>query len=190
MKTVPISTYKLSQLWARLRKPTITMFIVFYIYCGALFLSPPTEWRQTLLSPFWNFIEYVGLWQYYTVFVPPRIFNLYLEGNVKLENGELLVWKYPRMEQLGLIEKMQKERYRKLYNDIANNASDGVLWPDLARYIARKVYVQHGKRPIEVTLVRYWSDIPPASGDPLPRLSNKYDSLGFFTYPIRIEDLQ
>ncbi len=94
------------------------------------------------------------------------------------------------MEQLGLIEKMQKERYRKLYNDIANNASDGVLWPDLARFIARQVYAQQGKRPLEVTLVRYWSDIPPAHGDPLPRPPNKYASLGFFTYPIRIEDLQ
>ncbi len=178
-------------LWSSARKPLISTFIACYIYCGGLFLCPPTGgWRQTLLAPFWGLIEYVGLWQYYCVFVPPRMFNLYLEASVTLDNGGVIIWKYPRMELLGLFEKLQKERYRKFYNDVANYPPNEVLWPDLARYIARRVYAQQGKRPVEVTLVRYTSDLPTPTGDPQKPLVDKYESTPFFTYPVQIEDLR
>jgi hypothetical protein len=181
---------KTLQAWTVCRKPILNSFIIFYISTAALFLSPQTPLRQKLLSPFWNFMEYTGLWQYYTVFVPPRFFNLYLEAKVELENGEVTTYKYPRMENLSLFEKMQKERYRKLFNDIANNPTDGVLWPDLARFAARSVYSKGGKRPVRVLLVRYWSDILPASGDPLPPVVTEYHSHGFFSFPIKPEELQ
>ncbi|MBI2812002.1 MAG: hypothetical protein HYX67_14395 [Candidatus Melainabacteria bacterium] len=181
---------KLANLWADIRIPVISVLIVFYIGTSALYLSPPSLWRQRLLAPFWNFIEYTGLWQYYTVFSPPRSFNLYLEGEVELANGKTVIWKYPRVEQLGLVEKMQKERFRKLYNDIANEPTDGVLWPDLARYIARQVYAETGVRPVKVGLIRYWSDTPAPTSDPLPKPSTEYKSHKYFTFPIQAEDLK
>lgn len=166
------------------------MLIVFYVGTSVLYLSPPSPWRQRLLAPFWNFIEYTGLWQYYTVFAPPRSYNLYLEGEVELANGETIIWKYPRIEQLGLLEKMPKERFRKLYNDIANEPTDGVLWPDLARYIARQVYEERGVLPVKVSLVRFWSDIPKPTAGSLSKPSTEYKSHKYFSFPIQPEDLQ
>ena len=168
----------------------ISALIFFYIGTSILYLCPPSAWRQRLLSPFWNFIEYAGLWQYYTVFAPPRNFNVYVEGEVELANGKTIFWKYPRMEQLGFLEKMPKERFRKLYNDIANEPTDAVLWPDLALYIARQVYAETGIQPVKVGLVRFWSDIPPPTSDPLPKPSTTYKSHKYFTFPIQPEDLK
>lgn len=142
-----------------------------------------------LLAPFWNFIEYSGLWQYYTVFAPPRSFNLYLEGEAQMENGKTVLWSYPRIESLGPLEKMTRERWRKLYNDIANEPTDAVLWPDLTRYIARRVYAETGIKPVKVGLVRHWSDIPPPITDPLPQPSSVFKSHKYCTFPVRPEDL-
>jgi hypothetical protein len=155
-----------------------------------LFLCPPTPWRKTLLEPFWNILEYAGLWQYYTVFAPPRSYNLYLKGEAELENGKTVFWTYPRVEQMDFLQKIPKERFRKLYNDIANEPTDGVLWPDLARYIARQVYAETGVKPVKVGLVRFWSDIPPPTTDPLPQPSTTYKSHKYCTFPIQPEDLK
>ncbi len=184
------SQSKLATLWADIRIPMISALIVFYVGTSAVYLCPALPWRQRLLSPFWNMIEYTGLWQYYMVFAPPRTYNLYLQGEVELANGQTVVWKYPRMEELRLLEKMPRERFRKLYNDIANEPTDGVLWPELARYMARQVYKQTGVRPVKVGLVRYWSDVPPPISDPLPKPSTLYKSHKYFTFPIQAEDLK
>jgi hypothetical protein len=180
---------KLQDFWNGIRVPVISAFIFFYIYTTVLFLSPPSPLRKTLIAPFWDTLEYAGLWQYFTVFAPPRSYNLYLQAEAQLENGTTVFWQYPRIEQLDFLQKMPRERFRKLYNDIANEPSDGVLWPELARYMARQVYAQTGIKPVKIGLVRFWSDIPPPITDPLPKPSTTYRSHKYFTFPIQTEDL-
>lgn len=162
---------------------------MFYVGTTIIFLCPPSPTRQRLLSPFYAAIEYLGLWQYYAVFAPARTYNLYLEGEVELENGKLVSWKYPRIESMNIFDKMQKERFRKLYNDIANEPSESILWPELARYIGRQVYLETKVRPVRVGLVRFWADIPEPDGSTLPKPVTIYKSHKYFTFPIQPEDL-
>jgi hypothetical protein len=177
-------------MWSRFQRILVISFISFYVAILVLPLVPPSSLLKEILEPFRKCVNYLGLWQRYVVFAPPRSYNVYLEATVKLENGEEMVWKYPRLEQMGLLEKAPKIYYRKFFNEFAHYDNNSVLWPDLSRYVARKVYSQTGKRPVQVTLIRYRSNIPPAFADPLPPKNKTYVSEVFFSSPITDKDLK
>ena len=66
----------------------------------------------------------MGFDQDYSMFAPkPRDDNLHLLAIVMHKDGAAEIWRYPRMEELDLLTRMQKERYRKFGHD--NIASPG-----------------------------------------------------------------
>jgi hypothetical protein len=177
-------------IWSRFERLLVFAVISFYLAILVLPLVPPIPLLSEVLTPIWTGANYLGLWQRYVVFAPPRSYNVYLEATVKLDNGEEMVWKYPRLEQIGLLEKAPKIYYRKFFNEFAHYDNSSVLWPDLARYVARKVYSQTGKRPLQVTLIRYRADIPRAFADPLPPKNETYMSDVLLSCPITDKDLK
>ena len=171
------------------RKIMISLFVVMYICAIGLWLLPDSETKETLIAPLEPFILYTGLWQTYTVFAPnPRNFNLDLQATIVYRDGSSSVWKYPRMEQMGLLERMEKERFRKYGYDNLNSADNRVLWPDFARYVAR-LNRRDGNQPALITLERNWADIAAPAvgmGKPLPAHDHHRR---FFTYTVVRGDL-
>ena len=91
-------------------------------------------YTQALNYFFHNYYFFLGLDQDFGVFAPvPRNSNPHLVAIVRYKDGTTRIWNSPRMERLGFLEKIPKERYRKFFDD--NCVWDKVpeTWPDIAR---------------------------------------------------------
>jgi hypothetical protein len=122
------------------------------------------------------------------MFAPnPSSLNCYVGAQIFYRDGHTSLWSFPRMEELGIIDKYFKERYRKYTNDNLRLDSDAAAWPDAARYVAR-VNNSPANPPVAVNLVRYWSIVPP------PTANGLYDAppwqqYAFFHYQVAPGDL-
>lgn len=99
------------------------------------------------------------------------------------------------MERLGFIEKVPKERYRKFFDDNASWEKLSILWPDIARWIARTNYQSEDNPPVTVSLLRFSSKIPPApplAKDWVKLKPNppEYEAYPLSTTRIKMEDLR
>jgi hypothetical protein len=129
-----------------------------------LWLSPDCSLKQNLISPFIPYLNFCGLWQGWSVFEHPRTYNEYLTAQVTFKDGSQKLWEFPRMEKMGLIDKMFKEGYRRWTNDCVSDVNDAFLWPDATRYIAR-INNHPGNPPTKVSIIRHWVWIdPPETG--------------------------
>jgi hypothetical protein len=134
-----------------------------------------------------GYMLWTGLFQKWDMFAPdPSKLNNYITATVTYRDGRAAVWEFPRMENLGIVDKYFKERYRKYASDNLRLDTRSQLWPDAARYIAR---ANASGQPVEVDLVRHWSEVPPPGphGDAPPAPWSEYT---FFRYTVRPEDLQ
>jgi hypothetical protein len=174
----------------RWRRPVISGYIVFHFSLILCWLFAPRDYKE-YAEQFAQYIFFLGLDQNFAMFAPnPPSRNASLLAIITYENGETKLWFYPRMERLGILERMGKERYRKFFNDnfAFNNVPEQQR--DLARFIARNNNNYPNNKPMMVTLMRYHCDIPPPSiglGKPLPRLS---EAKVLISYPVTSEDLQ
>ena len=157
-------------LWYGVREPVISAFIVFNVAAIALVLSPPFPMRKELLDPVLPYLYATGLFQGSGVFVPhPHVYNLFLTAEVTFADGSTVIWHCPRMEELNLIERFQKERYRKWSRQNMDTPKPLSWWPETAAYIAR-ITSKGGKRPVQVALIRHRTETPApgSSKEPLP----------------------
>ncbi len=129
-----------------------------------------------------------GLFQGWDMFAPnPRSINAFIEATMVLNDGRIKTWKFPRMEQLGFVERYYRERYRKFVENLQNDAN-AALWPDVARHIAR-LEDNASNPPKIVILIRYWSEIPPPTiaNDHAPETLHAHI---FYEYDVKREDLE
>lgn len=174
------------RLWGKLRKPLISLFIVWNVTAIALVLSPHFPWRPSLLKPLLPYLFATGLFQGYGVFVPrPHVYSLYFTAEIIFSDGSQATWRNVKMEELNLLERFQKERYRKWSRQNMDTSKPTRWWPETAAYIAR-LYNKDGKTPIEVRLVRHRTDTPaPGSSEQNPTIHDV-----FYIHKIVPEDLQ
>jgi len=167
----------------------LSIFILLHLIamlCWALPLNSLLV--QVLKEQVAPYMLWSGLFQAWDMFAPnPRMANVSVEAEVTFSDGQQRIWPFPRMEQLGLVDRYCKERYRKWANDHLRMDANAGLWPDAARYIAR-LHTQPGNPPVTVRLVRSWADIPPPTDStaPLPAHTNRFV---FFTYGVEPDDL-
>jgi len=165
----------------------IQCFLVFHLLAIACWSLPVTFQLVTqcreLIRPYF---AWVGLFQTWDMFAPsPKTMNSYVEAIVLYTDGNTRNWAFPRMERLGLGERMFKERYRKYVENLKEDGN-AALWPDAARFIAR----HNNDRPAPVRivfLVRYWADIVPQSGGPYR--ASPFEAHVFYAYTVLPEDL-
>ena len=160
-------------------------------FCGViLWLSPACPLRDAMLKPFLGYLNFFGLWQGWSVFESPRKYNEYLTARITFEDGSQRSWDFPRMEKMGVIEKMFKEKYRRWTNDCVADETKPFLWPDAARYVARRNRNQTNQ-PVTVAIIRHWTWIPAPEiglGKPLPTTDDGQSTL--YTGKISPEDLK
>ena len=176
----------------RLRKPLISLFILFHLAAVGLWISPAWPLRDALIPVVRPYICSTGLWQDWAMFAPnPLTINVTISAEVLFADGSLQTWKCPQMVELGFLRKYRKERYRKWTDHVRPDANSR-LWPDVARWVAR-THFKSGNPPRTVSLVRHWAEIPPPlPGDdqPIPRRYELTHRYTFFTYWVAPEDLR
>ncbi len=149
---------------AQIRQTAISAFIMFHLiaivcWCAPINTPLVDAFRQ-LIRPY---MMWSGLFQSWDTFAPqPKSDNDYIQGAVITHNGHTNIWTFPRMEQLGILQRYSKERYRK-FSEAARETKNAALWPDVARHLAR-LYRSPVDPPEIVILIRYFSDITPQPG--------------------------
>ncbi len=109
---------------------------------------------------------FTGLNQSWAFFSP----NLNTENSytllvVTLDNGLLKLVELPRMDKLTLLEKMQQEKYRKLFSDNMPNPGYAFMRPDIARSVVR-ANIEPDNKPMRVAFFRVFAPIPPPGTAP------------------------
>lgn len=182
---------------ARSRVRLLSLFILLHLYAMVFWGLPRSNFRSLAVSPVEGYVSTIGLWHSWDMFSPdPLAVVVHVQARIRFQDGSSTTWHFPRMEELGLWERFQKERYRKLRERLRLDAyANG--WDDLARHVARLHDTPHN-RPVQVILTRLWEPIPPPTrtggrpDDYQPRparpgpLTNQYD---FHRYTVRPEDL-
>jgi hypothetical protein len=172
----------------KMKTIAIHAFLIFHILAIACWCLPIDGTLVTFckdqLRPYflWS-----GLFQSWNMFSPiPKAVNTYVEATVVYQDGSKTTWKFPRMEQLSLVQRLFKERYRKFAEDLGRDENDALL-PDAARYIAR-LNSTTSKPAKTVILLQKWSLIvlrPDGSHVPEP-----WDQHVLYGYGVRPEDLK
>jgi len=183
------AVYSDRSMWQRFRIPVITVFLLWHFSAILLWLSPDCPLRTQLIMPFIGYLNYFELWQGWSVFEKPRLYNGYLTALITYKDGTQKIWEFPRMEKLGLVEKMFKEKYRRWTNDCVSDEAKPYLWPDAVRYIAR-TNNQTNNPPASVSIIRHWMWIPsPDKGLNAPLPTKDDGSNILYTGNVTAEDL-
>lgn len=154
------------ELWQKIRKPAISFFILFHAMLNFCYMFNHHPFIAQVNLLFHGYYFFMGLDQDFGVFAPkPRDQNPHMIAVVRYADGTSLLWESPRMERLGFLEKIPKERYRKFFDDNTCWSKAPHAWPDIAKYIARNSFLDESNPPTSVSLIRYSSKIPPA---PIP----------------------
>jgi len=147
--------------------------------------SPLVVACRNVVKPY---VLFTGLFQKWDMFAPePSRLNCYVGAQIVYRDGHNSLWTFPRMENLGIVDKYFKERFRKFANDNLRLDTNSALWPDAARYIAR-LHNSAANPPVAVNLIRYWSEVPPptSNGTYQPGPWQQYQ---FFRYNVVPGDL-
>ena len=165
-----------------------TLFIVFHVVAITLWVLPINASLTGLLRKWIGpYFSLVGLHQEWSLFAPdPIAANSYIDAQVVLQNGDMRIWSFPRLQGLDFKERYTKARYRKFEGWLYRRRF-AYAWPDAARYVARQ-FKTSTVPPRTVNLVRHWARIPPiASGrDTLPA----WHSIVIFVYRIPPDELE
>lgn len=109
-------------------------------------------------SPTQLYLLSTGLWQSWDMFAPnPANTDMYPDADVTLKSGKVLHYDYPRMYLLNRLEKYQKERYRKFFENANTNVP---LYPAFAKRVAYLVATDPNDPPVKVVLKRHFVQIP------------------------------
>ena len=116
----------------------INAFIILHLFLITVWLFPVNPQLFAVMNVFRRYTIFFGLDQDYSMFAPyPRKTNRHIFALITFHDQSTAIWSYPRMERLGLLESMFKERYRKYGNDNIVQPCFKMFLPDFARYIAR-----------------------------------------------------
>jgi hypothetical protein len=177
----------------RLSRPAriaATVFIAFHLFAVITWAVPlDTPLIVQCREAIKGYMLWTGLFQKWDMFAPePSKLNNYVTATVIYRDGRTSEWAFPRMENLGIVEKYFKERYRKYASDNLRIDTRSGLWPDAARYIARATATASAP-PVEVDLVRHWSEVPPPlrTGEAPPSPWNEFT---YFRYQVQPGDLR
>src|SRR5690242_15209139 len=99
----------------RVKRAALTGFIAFHLFtilCWAVpSESPLANACRSFVRPY---VLWAGLFQKWQMFAPnPMRLDNFVLATVTFRDGSSTVWPFPRMENLGLIQRYEKERYRK-----------------------------------------------------------------------------
>lgn len=168
------------------RRVFISLFLLFHLFVILVWAFPanpaPIRFARFLVGPYMN---WSGLFQNWNLFAPdPQSVNAYLDAEITCRNGEKKIWKFPMPQDYGYYRRYFLSRQLKWSADNLRQDRLSPLWPDAARYIARRNN-DPANPPVAVKLMRHWAQVPPPmSGEP-----ETWNTYTFFRYSVAPGDL-
>jgi hypothetical protein len=105
-----------------------------------------------------------GLWQSWEMFAPdPRREDIRVEVRFVNRAGDGHALMLTAMESMGYGERVQRERWRKFFNDHLRLDDERRLWQPFAEFMVRSLR-QEGQDPASIELVRWWRAANPQFG--------------------------
>lgn len=151
-----------------LREICLSVTIALYLSLQIAWLSPDCLLRTRIVEPVKQFWYFWGLDQSWRLFSPEiKNINFHTVAVLTFEDGMKLNWELPRMKRLNYWERFRDEKYRKWCVDSLPWPDYKEFWPDFARYVGRKYY-QKDNKPVSLSLVLYWIEIPKPEGEIVP----------------------
>jgi hypothetical protein len=138
----------------------INSFTITHILLIVAWLFPVTGSLSAIRNVFSRYIVFLGLDQNYSMFAPRvRKVDRHFIALITFQDLSTVIWPYPRVERMSIIEAMYRERYRKFANDNLVMPSLKMFLPGLARFIAR-THVCPGNKPELVSIYMSETNIP------------------------------
>ncbi len=149
-------------------KPTtfefwVSLFVSVYFFYVLLWLTPDSVLKSKLFAPVYTPWLFCGLNQSWSLFSPTiRELNYYPSAIVTFEDGSKVLWEPPLMDRLNLLERFQREKFRKWSIDSLPWERFKDYWVDFARYVGRQYYNPVSK-PVSISLNIRFIEIPKPS---------------------------
>jgi hypothetical protein len=104
----------------------------------------------------------LGLWQAWDMFSPdPRATDICVEMRCTDRDGTVDRRMLTDMVAMGYLERWQKDRWRKYFNDHLRLDDEQRLWQPFTEYAVRRLR-EEGHDPEKIELVRWWRPCEPA----------------------------
>ena len=143
------------------------------------------NYQNKMRDPLRQYLYLTGFWQYWDMFCPdPASVDIWFDAEVVYQDGTSKIYKYPRMADLSIPEKYEKERYRKFYERI-NNPEFSRLWSVFGQYIAH-LMDDPSNPPKIIRFRRHFQKVPP----PGEKMDDKYQQEQYFEYVVDAEKLK
>jgi hypothetical protein len=141
----------------------ISAFLLITLLAMGLAMLPESRLREVTSGVAQPYLLATGMEQSWSMFAPdPRRVSVDLEARVHFANGTTAVWRPPAGGDLAGAQ--WDYRWRKWMENAIQDVNAEVLWRPTALYAARELRAG-GARPVSVTLVRRWRDVPkPGAG--------------------------
>lgn len=174
----------------RLRRLAISVFVVFNLTAIAAWIWPKSTISNPMVRIAAPYLRFLSMDQSWPMFAWPRTFNMHVSAVAAFADGTTAETRLPWEPRAGFWERYRKVRtWMKFAEAVGMYGAypNPALWESYARYVAR---LHAARRPISVTLVCHWSDIPPPPegyGRPVPEETNRRP---YYTYRVTDEDLK
>lgn len=171
------------------RRRLLNMFLVWHLCALTLWLLPGNlSVVQRFVSPTGgpvrSYLTWTNFNQGWNMFSPePDRLDVWVEGRATCADGSVRRFAFPRMVDMGFVDRYRRERWRK-WIEVSHQDRNAPLWPILARYAARRCEarpVKADSRPVKVELVRHWRTVPPP-GRPMP----PFQQYVFYSLPMEV----
>lgn len=165
----------------------ISLFILWHLFALTIWLLPYSPGLvENSLRVVRPYMTVTGFRQSWEMFAPlPDRLDAHVQARITYAGGQVRLWDFPRMQNMGYARRYQRERFHKLIEN-AHRDQYSYLWPYLARYAARCNNILPGHPPVSVELIRYYRIIPPP-GLPAP---SDYTATEFYRTSIEARDLK
>lgn len=176
---------------SKFTKPFVSAFILFALLSSILWLVPDFDKKSDVVKAIRPFVSYLGFWQTNVFFGPdvPRV-NIDLRARIACQNGTIINYNLPRLEELPLLQRIIKTPYRKYSFVYLKDENYKACRIDYVRYLARKL-ASATCTPASVTLECYSADVPPPEiGLHLTQLPPHSKREKLLEYEVKPEDLK
>ncbi len=163
----------------------LSALILFHLFAVVIWLLPGSALTEKFLPRVRPYMTATGFMQSWYMFTPnPIHIDVTVEARITYADGKVRSWSFPRMVDMGYVERYRRERFRK-FIEVAHQDRYRFLWPTLARYAARRNNTDPRNPPKSVELIRRFLAVPPP---PIPL--SRYQFHTFFTMPVKPQDLR
>lgn len=150
-----------------------------------VWIAPPSEFRSLCLSVCNWYLSLSCLNAYFTVFPDIDTFNEELTAIVRLENGNSVLWTYPKQAEMSMSERIIYHRYFLYYFRLLKPKYAHIL-PEAAAHIAKLVYEESHVRPLSLTLRINWQEVE----NPITKEKVKVGHTDILQYVVKEQDLK